>query len=90
MENNPRKPIDAMNSYLRANRPSDYIEFDRLVRLTLAWFDSHKIKDTPSFLDQRGNEYTSFTGYLTSQLGYPPELTPDFVANMKEFSAKTR
>jgi hypothetical protein len=86
-----RKPVERMNSYLRNLRPRDYQEFDRLVRLTLKWFDTHRIKDQQVFLDSEGKEYNAFIAYLTAELGVVPTFpSSDFLASMLTFSRETR
>lgn len=85
------KSFEEMASYLRNIRPpNDYVQFDRLVRLVLFWYDTHRIKEPQVFLEQEGKEYQAFVAYLTSELGYPPTLTKDFVSSMLNFSRSTR
>lgn len=85
------KSFDEMATYLRSIRPpNDYVEFDRLVRLVLFWYDTHRIKEPQVFLEQEGKEYQAFVAYLTLELGYPPTLTKDFVSSMLKFSRSTR
>ena len=86
-----RSNFEEMASYLRNIRPpNDYVNFDRLVRLVLFWYDTHRIKEPQVFLEQEGKEYQSFIVYLTSELGAPPVLTKDFVASMLKFARATR
>jgi hypothetical protein len=86
-----RKPIERMNSYLRSLRPREFLEYDRLVRLMLRWFDTHRIKEPKVFFEKEGNEYAAFVGYLTSELGYTPVFpSPDFVSSLFTFSRETR
>jgi hypothetical protein len=84
-----RKSFEEMASYLRGLRPRDFIAFDRMVSLVLAWFDSHKIRELPVFLEQEGREYALFTDYLTEKLG-EVDMSKDFVLNMYNFSRTTR
>ena len=85
------KSFDEMATYLRSIRPpNDYVEFDRLVRLVLFWYDTHRIKEPQVFLEQEGKEYQVFVAYLTLELGYLPTLTKDFVSSMLKFSRSTR
>ena len=83
-----RKSFEEMASYLRGLRPRDYIPFDRMVSLILAWFDSHKIRELPVFLEQEGREYAMFIGYLTEKLG-EIDISKDFLINMLAFSRAT-
>lgn len=85
-----RKPIQRMNSYLRNNRPRDYQTFDRMVRLTLKWFDTHRIKDQQVFFEKEGKEYEAFMAYLTAELGVAPTFPPDFLTSMFTFARETR
>ncbi len=85
------KSFQEMASYLRNIRPpNDYTNFDRLVRLVLFWYDTHKIREPQVFLEKEGKEYQAFIDYLTSELGAPPVLTKDFVSSMLKFSSATR
>jgi hypothetical protein len=87
-----RKPIERMNAYLRSIRPLvDFQDFDRTVRLTLNWFDSHKIREPAVFLEQEGKEYGAFKTFIDTELGYEvPYLTKDFVKSMMNFARETR
>ena len=85
-----RKPIERMNSYLRTIRPREFIEFDRLVRLLLLWFDTHRVREPTVFLAQEGNEYDALVRSLTESLGYIPDLQPDFLESMMRFAKETR
>jgi hypothetical protein len=85
------KSFAEMATYLRSIRPSnDYVQFDRIVRLVLFWYDTHRIKEPQVFLEQEGKEYQAFMAYLTSELGHQPVLTKDFVGSMLKFSRETR
>ncbi len=80
-----------MATYLRSIRPpNDYVNFDRLVRLVLFWYDTHRIKEPQVFLEMEGKEYKVFVDYLSIELGAPPVLTKDFVESMLNFSRSTR
>lgn len=87
-----RSNFEEMASYLRNIRPpNDYVQFDRIVRLVLFWFDTHRIKEPQVFLEQEGKEYQAFVGYLKDTLGEVPTLlTKDFVSSMLKFSRSTR
>lgn len=86
-----RKSFEEMAVYLRSIRPShNFLEFDRKVRTVLFWLDTHKIREPTVFLAQEGKEYQAFFDYVSSTLGEPPILTPDFVASMVRFSGLTR
>jgi len=85
-----RKPIERMNSYLRGIRPREYIEFDRLVRLLLVWFDTHRVKEVDVFLAQEGKEYDALVRSLTDQLGYEPTIDPDLLQSLMRFAKETQ
>jgi hypothetical protein len=87
-----RKPIERMNSYLRGIRPLvDFQDFDRTVRLTLNWFDSHRIREPKVFVELEGKEYAAFKTFIDTEIGYEgPYLTKDFVVSMMKFAAETR
>jgi hypothetical protein len=85
-----RKPIERMNAYLRGIRPREYIEFDRLVRLLLVWFDTHRVKDVDVFLAQEGKEYDALVRSLTDQLGYEPTIDPDLLQSLMRFAKETQ
>ena len=88
---NRSKSFQEMASYLRNIRPpNDYVNFDRLVRLVLFWYDTHRIKEPQVFLEMEGKEYQAFVDYLTIELAAPPVLTKDFVESMLKFSRSTR
>ena len=86
--------FEEMASYLRNIRPpNDYVTFDRIVRLVLFWFDTHRIKEPQVFLEFEGKEYQAFISFMTVQLGEapPPSIwTKDFVKSMLGFSRSTR
>lgn len=83
-----RKSFEDMAVYLRGLRPTHgFVEFDRMVRTVLFWFDTHKIKEPAVFLAKEGKEYQSFL------LAMGPEYTPptdEFLASMMRFSSSTR
>jgi len=86
-----RKSFEEMAAYLRSVRPvaplEDYMEFDRIVRLLLAWFDAHpRIKPADQErLPERLYEY------LEGVLGHPPEryVTPDFILTLQKYARAT-
>lgn len=81
-----------MNSYLRGIRPLvDFQDFDRTVRLTLNWFDSHRIREPKVFLELEGKEFQAFKLFIDTEIGYEGRyLTKDFVASMMKFASSTR
>jgi hypothetical protein len=86
-----RKSFEEMAVYLRSLRPShNFVEFDRMVRTVLFWLDTHKIRELSVFLAQEGKEYQAFFDYVSSTLGEPPNLTPDFIKSMVGFASSTR
>jgi hypothetical protein len=85
-----RKSFEEMAAYIRSIRPSqNFLEFDRMIRTVLFWLDTHKIRELKVFLAQEGKEYSAFTDYVSSTLGEPPNLTPDFIKSMVRFAGLT-
>ena len=91
-----RKSFDKLADYLRSVRPQneDYLEFDRIVRLTLAWFDAHpRLRKPEEFAKGNGKEFQSYLDYLTSRIGHAPDgdyFSLEFVLTLKGFAASTR
>lgn len=83
-----RKSFEEMASYLRSVRPTiEYLEFDRVVRLLLAWFDAHpRVK--PADQDRLPERLYE---YLEGVLGHPPEgyVTPDFILTLQRYARAT-
>lgn len=88
-EMDSRKPIERMNSFLRANRPVDYLEYDRMVRLMLNWIDSHRIRQMDVFLEREGKDYQAFMAFLESELGHTPTFSDEFLAKLVKFARET-
>lgn len=74
--------MDALAQYIRANRPDDRtkLDYDRLIRLSLNWLDTHKIKEKAVFREQEGKEYRAFLGFLEERLGNEPHIPKDLFA----------
>ena len=86
-----RKSLEEMNVYLRSVRPEvEFLDFDRMVRLVLMWFDTHRVKEVAVFKEGEGNEYEAFVGYLTMSLGETPTFPEGFVAKLFDFARATR
>lgn len=68
--------MDELASYIRANRPDDNrkLEYDRMIRLSLNWLDTHKIKEKNVFQEQEGKEYNAMLNSLEERLGYRPSI----------------
>jgi hypothetical protein len=70
--------MEKLGSYIRTHRPPDAkLEYDRMVRLSLNWLDTHKIKEKNVFQEQEGKEYNAMLNSLEERLGYRPEITPE-------------
>lgn len=68
--------MDALASYIRNNRPENSkLEYDRMIRLSLNWLDTHKVKEKSVFMEQEGKEYKTFLSFLEERLGQPAEIS---------------
>jgi hypothetical protein len=85
-----RKSFEEMAKYLRSIRPREYLQFDRLVSLTLTWFDTHKVREPAVFFENEGKEYAAYIAYLTAALGETPQISPEFSKSMMGFARATR
>jgi hypothetical protein len=67
--------MEKLASYIRNHRPSDMpLEYDRMIRLTLNWLDTHRIREKSVFLAQEGKEYAAMLHFLEERLGFRPEI----------------
>jgi hypothetical protein len=67
--------MEKLASYIRNHRPDDMmLEYDRMIRLTLNWLDTHRIREKSVFLAQEGREYTAMLNFLEERLGFRPEF----------------
>jgi hypothetical protein len=67
--------MENLASYVRAHRPDDAkLEYERMIRLTLNWLDTHKIKEKSVFLNQEGKEYNAMLNFLEDRLGVRPSI----------------
>jgi hypothetical protein len=84
-----RKSFEEMANYLRSIRPPgvEYLEFDRTVRLTMAWFDAR-----PKLKTLEDKEQDQLRAYLTAELGHEPlpQFTPDTASTLLSFARATR
>jgi hypothetical protein len=48
-----------------------------MIRLTLNWLDTHKIKEKQVFQEQEGKEYNAMMIFLEERLGERPTITPE-------------
>lgn len=66
--------MDASKSlirYIQTHRPTeDPLEFDRTIRLILAWLQTHKIREMQVFKEQEGKEYNALINHLEEILGH--------------------
>ena len=67
--------MENLASYVRAHRPDDdKLAYERMIRLTLNWLDTHKIKEKNVFLNQEGKEYNAMLNFLEDRLGLRPVI----------------
>lgn len=70
--------MEKLGSYIRAHRPPDTkLEYDRMIRLSLNWLDTHKIKEKNVFEAQEGKEYNAMINFLVDRLGKNIEIPSD-------------
>lgn len=84
-----RKSFEEMAVYLRSIRSPgiEYLEFDRTVRLAMAWFDAR-----PKLKTLGDKELEQLRQYLVAELGHEPlpPFTFDTLSTLLSFARRTR